>query len=224
MQNTPCCLAAVALVASTASFAQGFVSLEEASTPQGYLASLLINEAPFPGERGYVSCEDSKAAMLAILWVLESRIKHIPKGYTRKNVSGVGSGDIIAVITGGTGKRQCEGFYQDDKGKAAFEPRVAERVAYLRRIANSGSKPGKFASLLNFARGVANAYFQDGIAGADRFAGLSIINKVEVTGRAYSWMTDKDCYHPGGNFVTITDELDGALGGNRFFTLRKEPR
>lgn len=218
------CITALVLLPSTASLAQGFASLEEASTQRGYLARLLINEAPFPGERGYVSCEDSKASMLAILWVLESRIKHIPKGYTRRSVSGVASGDIIAVITGGGGKRQCEGFYQNAAGKAMFEPRVADRVAYLLRIANGGSKPGKFAALLNFAQGLANAYFQGGIAEADRYAGLTIIRNIEVTGKAYSWMTDKDCYHPGGNFVAIPDELDGALGGNRFFTLRKAPK
>jgi hypothetical protein len=42
-----------------------------------------------------------------------------------------------------------------------------------------------------------------------------------VTGRAYSWMTDRGCYNPGGNFVRIPDAEQGSLGGNRFFTLRK---
>jgi hypothetical protein len=31
------------------------------------VALLLINEVPFPGERGYLSEEDTKAAMLAVL-------------------------------------------------------------------------------------------------------------------------------------------------------------
>jgi len=47
---------------------------------------------------------------------------------------------------------------------------------------------------------------------------------VPVTGRAYSWMTDVDSYHPGGNFVSIPSTDDGSLGGNRFFTLRKDPK
>jgi hypothetical protein len=37
-------------------------------------------------------------------------------------------------------------------------------------------------------------------------------------------MTDRDCYKPGGNFVAIPDVDGGSPGGNRFFTLRKEPR
>lgn len=45
------------------------VELDSPATPAGYVALLLINEAAFPGERGYVSEEDSKAAMLSVLWV-----------------------------------------------------------------------------------------------------------------------------------------------------------
>ena len=58
---------------------------------------------------------------------------------------------------------------------------------------------------------------------ADRFAGLTVVNQVGVTGRAYSWMTGQDYYSPGGNFVKIPDSQQGLLGGNRFFTLRKDP-
>ena len=59
---------------------------------------------------------------------------------------------------------------------------------------------------------------------ADRFAGLTVVNQVAVTGRAYSWMTGMDYYNPGGNFVRIPDDHQGLLGGNRFFTLRKDPK
>ena len=62
---------------------------------------------------------------------------------------------------------------------------------------------------------------KDGQAGIDRFATLRRVDGTDVTGRAYSWMTDRDGYHPGGNFVRIPDADDGSLGGNRFFTLRK---
>jgi hypothetical protein len=31
---------------------------------------------------------------------------------------------------------------------------------------------------------------------------------------------NRDYYNPGGRFVRIPDAYDGALGGNRFFTLR----
>jgi hypothetical protein len=204
--------------------AQTFVVLDPPDTRAGYLASLLINESPFPGERGYLSEANTQSTMLAILWVLHSRLRIIPQRYSQAQVAGVRSDDLIDVITGGGGRRQCEGFYRDDSGRFVSDPRVQERIRYLVSLANSGSKPGRFAALLNYAQGLTRAYFKEGIAGADRYAGLKRIGPVLVTGHAYSWMTDVDDYHPGGNFVAIPDSNDGALGGNRFFTLRKEPK
>jgi hypothetical protein len=190
----------------------------------GYLARLLINETAFPGERGYVSEADSQGSMLAVLWVLHARIAHIPKGYTQQQVAGVRSSEIVDVITGGGGRRQCEGFYLDASGKPVTASRVEERIQNLLRIANSGNKPGRFAKLLTYAQGLARAYAQEGLAGADRFAGLTRVAGVPVTGRAYSWMTDVGTWHPGGNFVSIPSASGGSLAGNRFFTLRKEPK
>lgn len=201
--------------------AEAFARLDSATAPAGYLARLLINEAPFPGERGYVSEQDTKAAMLSVLWVLHSRIHHIPAGYKQEEIAAVRTQSILDVIMA---KNQCEGFHRDANGNPAAVPRVEARVKNLLRIANSGGKPGRFASLLNFAQGLATSYLADGIPGADRFAALNEINQVPVTGRAYSWMTGQDFYKPGGNFVRIPDAWQGLLGGNRFFTLRKEPQ
>jgi hypothetical protein len=78
--------------------------------------------------------------------------------------------------------------------------------------------------LLNYGQGLATAYDSGGIEEADRFSGISRVNTTLVTGRAYSWMTDMDCYKPGGNFVAIPDAQGGSPGGNRFFTLRKNPK
>jgi hypothetical protein len=211
-------------VLSGSAAAAPFAELDRPDTPAGYLARLLINETPFPGERGFVSESESQEAMLAILWVLHSRIHLIPKGYTQEQVAGVRSRNIIDVITGTGGRRQCEGFYRDAAGRFVTAPRVEERIENLLRIANSGGKPGRFAGLLNYAQGLARAYFTAGIEGADRYASLYRVGSVTVTGRAYSWMTDVDSYHPGGNFITIPSADDGSLGGNRFFTLRKEPK
>lgn len=210
-------IAAAALGAKTAAF----VTLRPASTTDGYVARLLINETPFPGERGFVSTQDTKAAMLAILWVLESRLKHIPMGYTQEQIAAIRADDIIDVITAGGEKGQCDGFYRDAKGRPVTVPRVEQRLNYLLKIANSGDKPGRFAELLNYAQDLAATYVKDGVKEADRFAGLRRVGSSEVTGRAYSWMTDKDYYHPGGNFVSIPDDQSGSLGGNRFFTLKK---
>ena len=212
---------ALGAASACACAAEEFAKLEPISAPAGYLARLLVNEAPFPGERGYVSEEDTKATMLSILWVLHSRMNFIPPGYRQEQIAASRSSNVIDVITA---KNQCEGFFRDAAGQPACAARVEERLANLTRIANGGGKPGRFASLLNFGQGLASAYLAGGVPGADRFAGLAVVNRIPVTGRAYSWMTDKDYYNPGGNFVTIPDEQQGMLGGNRFFTLRKDPK
>ncbi len=198
------------------------VQLDSPATPQGYLASLLINEVPFPGERGYESQQDTQDAMLAVLWVLHSRIHYIPAGYRQEQVAAIRSRDILQVMTAGGEKGQCDGFYRDPRsGRYLTAPRVQQRITYLVKLANQSKTPGRFSALLLFARDLSRAYIQDGIRGADRFAGLTRLHRVAVTGRAYAWMTDRDCYRPGGNFVSIPDANDGSLGGNRFFTLKK---
>ena len=201
--------------------AADFARLEPATSAAGYLARLLANESPFPGERGFVSEDDTKATMLSILWVLHARMNHVPPGYQQEEIAAIRSQNVIEVITA---KNQCEGFSKDAAGKPVAAPRVEARIQNLLKIANSGDKPGRFANLLNFVQGLASAYLAGGVPGADRFAGLSVVNQVAVTGRAYSWMTGMDYYNPGGNFVTIPDAHQGLLGGNRFFTLRKDPK
>ena len=191
------------------------------STVSGYVALLLVNETPFPGERGWVSEQDTKAGMLAILWVLESRLKHVPAGYRQEHIASERCDDVIDVITAGGEKGQCDGFYRDAAGRFVTVDRVRERVEYLERCASKG-EPGRFARLLDYAAGLARAYVEGGIAEADRFAGLRDVAGIAVTGRAYSWMTDRNNYAPGGSFVRIPDGQQGSLGGNRFFTLRRK--
>ena len=200
--------------------ARGGVALKPPGTVEGYLALLMVNEAPFPGERGWLSESDTKAAMSSILWVLHGRIHHIPAGYSQSQIAAVRSQNIIDIITVGGEKGQCDGFYTDASGNFKAVRRVHDRVAYLTKIANTGS-PGKFARLMEYAQGVADAYVAGGIKEADRFASLSSVSGIPVTGRAYSWMTDKDYYRPGGNFVKIPNASSGSLGGNRFFTLKE---
>ena len=201
--------------------AADFARLEPATSADGYLARLLANESPFPGERGFVSEADTKATMLSILWVLHARMNHVPPGYQQEEIAAIRSQNVIDVITA---KNQCEGFSKDAAGQPVAAPRVEARIQNLLKIANSGGQPGRFANLLNFVQGLARAYLAGGIPGADRFAGLTVVNQIAVTGRAYSWMTGMDYYNPGGNFVTIPDAQQGLLGGNRFFTLRKDPK
>ena len=200
--------------------ADAAVVLERADSAAGYIARLLVNEVPFPGERGWVSEADTRAAMLAVLWVCHGRIHHVPAGYKQKQVAATTTQNIIDVITVGGQRGQCDGFYRDKNGSFKAVSRVHKRIDRLLSIANKG-KPGRFARLLLYAQGVADAYVESGISGADRYAGLKVVNSVKVTGRAYGWMSDKDCYKPGGSFVKIPNANDGSLGGNRFFTLEE---
>jgi hypothetical protein len=200
--------------------ARPYVQLPPTDTVSGYVALLLINETPFPGERGWVSEADTKAAMLAILWVLESRLRHIPDGYRQEQVAAQRCNDIIDVITAGGEKGQCDGFYRNEAGEFVAVDRVHERVDYLVKCANRG-EPGRFARMLEYAARLSTTYVKSGIGEADRFVALEKVGGQPVTGRAYSWMTDRDCYNPGGNFVRISDSDEGSMGGNRFFTLRK---
>jgi len=204
-------------------FAQAAVNLKPASTKEGYLARLLLNEVPFPGEPGWVSEQDSKDAMLSILWVLHSRIKYVPPGYRQTEVAAVKTRDIIDVITVGGVHGQCEGFYRDASGKPVMSARIPKRIDHLMTIAGRG-KPGRFARLINYAQSLADDYFAGGLKRKDLFAGLKTVNGVPVTGRAYSWMTDRAYYHPGGDFVKIPNQDHGSLGGNRFSTLKQREK
>ncbi len=197
-----------------------FAALDPPASPAGYLARLLINEIPFPGEKGYVSEANTKAAMEAVLWVVHGRLHLIPPGYTQVEIAAVRARDVIDVITAGGPKGQCDGFHRDKHGNPATVPRVEERVQYLLKIANRGQAPGRFSVLLNYAQNLARDYLADGIAVLDRYANLRRIGSYPVTGRAYSWMTDRSFYNPGGNFIAIPNEKQGVLGGNRFYTLR----
>jgi hypothetical protein len=196
------------------------VALDPASTPSGYLARVLINETAFPGEPGFRGEADSRTAMRAMLWVLHSRLHHVPAGYSQRQVADVESRSILDVLTAGGANGQVEGFYRDGRGCPRMAPRVRERVNYLLAIANRG-QPGRVAGLLNHAQNLARNYFRAGPSGEDIFADLRHIDGQPVTGRAYAWMTDSPRYHPGGDYVPIPERLSGALGGNRFYTLEK---
>ena len=182
---------------------------------------LLINEAAFPGERGFQSEEDSKAAMLAVLWVLHCRRAIIPHGYTQNEIADVESGNVIDVITAGGVKGQVDGFYKNSDGQFVALPRVHERVKHLTLLANQG-EPGRMARLLLYARDLGRQYFRAGPAGPDIFLKLRRVGSVNVTGRGYAWMTDVRGFDPGGSFVSIPERNRGSLGGNRFYTLEKK--
>jgi hypothetical protein len=195
------------------------VTLAPARSERGYVARLLINEAPFPGERGWESEADSKDAMRQILLVLDARLHHIPPGYTQAQVAAVETDDMITLMTAGGVHGQIDGFYRDSAGHPATVTRVQSRLDYLLGIAGQG-KPGTFARLLNHAQALADAYFRRQVPRPDVFASLYIVHRTPVTGRAYSWMTDIGQFHPGGRYIRIPDASQGSLGGNRFFTLK----
>ncbi|MDA0578093.1 MAG: hypothetical protein O3B24_08340 [Verrucomicrobia bacterium] len=199
------------------------VRIPSASSTEGYLARLLINEVTFPGERGFRSETDSLAAMDQLLFVLIGRLDRIPAPYTQKQIAATTADNMIDIITAGGVHGQFEGFYRDGKGLATTVPRVEARVTRLTEIANQG-EPGRFARLIQYACSLATGFVNHDIGQQDRFAALQAVEGESVTGGAYGWMTDDHGYRPGGNFVRIPDSQSGTFGGNRFFALRKEPR
>jgi hypothetical protein len=199
------------------------VALPAASSVEGYVCRLLINEVPFPGERSYTSEADTMLAMEGLLRVLDARLRHVPPGYTQQQIAAVRTSDVIDIITAGGEKGQFDGFYRDTSGSAVMVPRVTERIDRLLEICGRG-QPGKFARLLEHAASLARDYSRGTMSCRDPHADVRVVKGVPATGRAYAWMTDEPQYNPGGNFLRIPDDQEGSLGGNRFFTLRKKPR
>lgn len=194
-----------------------------ASTTAGYVGRLLINEVAFPGEWGYISVEDTKASLEQMLLVLDGRLRHVPPPYIQRHVAAITTDNIIDIITVGGVRGQFDGFFRDDNGRPAAVPRVEERINNLVRIANQG-QPGRFFLLLTHATDLAANYVRDFTTPADRHARVVMVQGIPATGRSFGWMTNKERFHPGGNFLRIEDHDLGYLSGNRFFTLRREPR
>jgi hypothetical protein len=217
----------LAFLAMTALFlpraVQAEVTLPPAGSVDGYVCRLLINEVPFPGERGYTSEADTMLAMEGLLRVLDARLKYIPEGYTVQQIAAVRTDNVVDIITAGGEKGQFDGFYRDASGTPVMVPRITQRIDNLIQIAGRG-EPGKFARLLEHAEALARGYTSGALACRDPHKDIQTVNGVAATGRAYSWMTDEPQYNPGGNFLRIPDDQGGSLGGNRFFTLRKNPR
>ena len=201
----------------------GKVSLPSPQSTEGFIAYLLINETPFPGERTYRSETDTMRAMESILNVLVSRLNFVPMPYRQVDVAAVRTNDILDIITAGGVRGQVDGFYRDSSGRLTMAGRVTERTDNLLRIANSG-QPGRFARLINHAVSVSTDYTRKSTIPYDPYARLNMIQNVPITGRSFSWMTDQSYFHPGGNFVRIPDSDQGSHGGNRFFSLRSKPR
>jgi hypothetical protein len=189
------CALALCLIAVSATTAAAAVSLPVATDTAGYVCRLLINEVPFPGERGYRSEADTKAAMEALLFVLDGRLRRVPKPYKQSQIAATTARDIIDVITAGGVHGQFDGFYRDVKGHPVMVRRVSERIDNLVRISGQG-QPGKFARLLNYASSLATAYVADRLACADPHAPVKVVQGTPATGSAYGWMTDEHHYCP----------------------------
>lgn len=197
----------------------GNVDFPSFSSEAGYLATLLVNETAFPGERGYVSEANSKQAMDNILLVLDARMRFVPPPYQRVQIAQTSSAKLLDVMTVGGVHGQLEGFYRDASGAAVVSARIEKRLNYLFKIANEGT-PGRFANLLNHASDISTQYIAHLKRPENLYLNLRMVHSTPVTGRAYSWMTDRNGFNPGGNFVRIPNDAHGSLSGNRFFTLK----
>ncbi|MGC4071147.1 MAG: hypothetical protein QM760_01240 [Nibricoccus sp.] len=155
-----------------------------ADTPRGYVARLLINETPFPGENFWVSEEDTCSAQAAIIWVLRNRLNNIPAGYTQWQVAAVTTDEnVVGLLTAGGVRGQVDGLDADDQGRPVVTERVTERVTYLLATANSGN-PGRFARIINHAQKLADEF--TGHTPPDRFAAIKDVDGIPVTGSAYT--------------------------------------
>ncbi|MFO1477169.1 MAG: hypothetical protein U1F98_11015 [Verrucomicrobiota bacterium] len=193
------------------------VVLDSPDSPSGYIARLLINEVPFPGDPLYRCEEDTKSGMLEIAWVLQNRVNRIPPGYTRWQIANTTATTLVGVLTA---PGQVQDFYRNDDGSLAMAPRVEARIQYLLQIANDGS-PGRFARLLNRAQSIARDFVASAPPAPDIYASLTQVGDLWVTGFGYAWMTaDLPC-DPGGAFVGVPRRDSGLLGANRFYTLRR---
>ena len=217
------CWCALRLAGTAGLATAGAVTLPAAQTPEGYVCRLLINESPFPGEKGYRSEADTIAGMNSLLHVLEGRLRRVPPPYTQQNIAACTTHSIFDIITASDTCRQFEGFYRDAAGRPTMAPRVTERIRNLLTIAGQG-QPGRFARLLNHAVKISTQQAQDRFAEPNPHALVQRVGAIPVTGGAFSWMTDEARFKPGGNFVRLPDADHGGLGGNRFFTLRKAPK
>jgi hypothetical protein len=201
-----------------ASMLPGAITFPETETEVGFLARLLVNENPFPGEHGYRSESETRAGMEAVLLVLDARLRRVPSGYRQVEIAAVTTSDLMEIITAGGQRGQVDGFFRHPGGSLAVVPRVNERLDYLLTIANTGP-PGKFARLLQHAQSLAESYLAFLRTPEDPYLRLRWLGTQAVTGRAYSWMTDNSRYHPGGRFVAIPPDDRGVVGGNHYFTL-----
>jgi hypothetical protein len=215
------CSLTVFFIGSSLSLSATPINMPSAQAPEGYIARLVINEVPFPGEHGYVSEEDSKTAMKQILAVLANRTFNIPANYKQVHIAGVSTTNVLKVITAGGVRGQVDGFYLDKNGKLSIVSRVDKRIAYLLSIAGKG-KPGRFASLLNYGIQISTQFVKEQKNIQDLYKGLKNIGSISVTGSGYSWMTDTGRHSPGGNYIKIPNQDRGSLGCNRFFTLKKQ--
>lgn len=198
------------------------VELPATQNPVGYVARLLINEVPFPGERGWISEADSRNGMRQVLLVLDARLNHVPAPYTQRQIATVRSSSVIDVMTAGGVHGQVEGFYRDQGGSAVISSHVSTRLDHLLTIANQGS-PGRFARLIEHALDLTRTFLSAEPINPDLYIRLRRVQDRPVTGRAFSWMTDMGMFHPGGHYIRIPDEQAGRQGGNRFFTLEASP-
>ena len=184
------------------------VSLPSPQTEIGFIAHLLINEAPFPGERAYVSEADTMQTMDSILNVLVARLAYVPVPYRQTRCRGGHHRQYSRHHHRGRGPRTGRRIlprlqWTPDGGQPCDR---AHRQPH--EIANTG-QPGRFARLLDHAVSVSSDYARRSTIPYDPYARLTVVDGIPVTGRAFSWMTDQSFYHPGRQFCPYSRRQSG---------------
>ncbi len=109
---------------------------------------------------------------------------------------------------------QFRGFSKDSTGRLVLHPSVLQRI--LEIVSQATADPGgRFASHVELARSVSEASV------SDPFVLLRKIGDVQVLGGTYGWRTAGSSA-PGGRFVQVPEADGGVIGGNQFYTLKKQ--
>ncbi len=180
------------------------IPLPSITTVEGVMVRMLIAESNTPDFAQYDEAQ-SRLGMVAMKSVVNNRLCNHPAQFGAPNA--VSYIDII------TAHGQFYGFSRDAAGNVVISPDVQNRIDVVLSTADTDAT-GSFSQYVEDAIMVANR------CSSDPFAGVTIINGIQVMGGGYGWRTAR-ASDPGGRFLPIPATYGGIIQGNKFYTLKK---
>jgi hypothetical protein len=185
------------------------IQLPDLSTEPGLLARVFIAENFTPFDHAHYDESAVLACMKAQRAVLQNRLVHLDLDPVKFGAAGA---TTLTDIVLGTNPQAIAGFSKGANGVVISQD-VQTRIDDVMTQANTGA-PGKFTKF------VQNAIATAQTTASDPFASLTAINGVNVNGGAYFWRTEGHG-GPGGNTLSIPDNLGGLIAHNRFYAIKK---